>query len=163
MGLCRWPTRVGVLLSLMVVATSPALGQRLAEEPWWERSFQASSEYYLIKTDLVGSTFMHALLRAADRGVRVRLLLDDIMTKGYDAGMAGLDAHPNFQMRVFNPFNRGAAGRSLGALGSFSRINRRMHNKSFTVDLEYRIKTRRRFWGLCGRSKWCDNPVAQSF
>lgn len=91
-------------------------------------------QYYLIKTDLVGSTFVHALLRAADRGVRVRLLLDDIMTADYDAGMAALDSHPNFEVRVFNPFNRGAAGRSLGALGSFSRINRRMHNKSVTVD-----------------------------
>ncbi|MGI9199802.1 MAG: phospholipase D family protein [Woeseiaceae bacterium] len=97
-----------------------------------ERSIDV--QYYLIKTDLVGNTFVHALLRAADRGVRVRLLLDDIMTGGYDAGMAALDSHPNFEMRVFNPFNRGAAGRTLGALGSFSRINRRMHNKSVTVD-----------------------------
>jgi putative cardiolipin synthase len=96
-------------------------------------------QYYLIKTDLVGSTFLHALLRAADRGVRVRLLLDDIMTKDYDAGMAALDSHPNFQMRVFNPFNRGAAGRTLGAVGSFSRINRRMHNKSLTVDNQMTI------------------------
>ena len=96
-------------------------------------------QYYLIKTDLVGSTFIHALLRAADRGVRVRLLLDDIMTAGHDAGMAALDSHPNFEMRVFNPFNRGAAGRSLGAMGSFSRINRRMHNKSVTVDNQMTI------------------------
>ena len=96
-------------------------------------------QYYLIKTDLIGSTFIHALLRAADRGVRVRLLLDDIMTAGHDAGMAALDSHPNFEMRVFNPFSRGAAGRSLGALGSFSRINRRMHNKSVTVDNQMTI------------------------
>ena len=96
-------------------------------------------QYYLIKTDLIGNTFVHALLRAADRGVRVRLLLDDIMTAGHDAGMAALDSHPNFEMRVFNPFNRGAAGRSLGAMGSFSRINRRMHNKSVTVDNQMTI------------------------
>jgi putative cardiolipin synthase len=102
-----------------------------------ERSIDV--QYYLIKTDLVGNTFVHALLRAADRGVRVRLLLDDIMTGGYDAGMAALDSHPNFEMRVFNPFNRGAAGRTLGALGSFSRINRRMHNKSVTVDNQITI------------------------
>ena len=70
-------------------------------------------QYYLIKTDLIGSTFIHALLRAADRGVRVRLLLDDIMTAGHDAGMAALDSHPNFEMRVFNPFSRCAAGRAL--------------------------------------------------
>jgi putative cardiolipin synthase len=96
-------------------------------------------QYYLISTDLIGNTFVHALLRAADRGVRVRLLLDDIVTSGYDAGMAALDSHPNFQMRVFNPFNRGAAGRTLGALGSFSRINRRMHNKSVTIDNQITI------------------------
>jgi len=102
-----------------------------------ERSIDV--QYYLIKSDLVGNTFVHALLRAADRGVRVRLLVDDILTKGHDAGMAALDAHPNFHMRVFNPFNRGAAGRTLGALGSFSRINRRMHNKSVTVDNQMTI------------------------
>ncbi len=96
-------------------------------------------QYYLIEIDLVGATFIHALLRAADRGVRVRFLLDDIMTADYDAGMAALDSHPNFEMRVFNPFNRGAAGRTLGALGSFSRINRRMHNKSLTVDNQMTI------------------------
>jgi len=91
-------------------------------------------QYYLIKNDIVGRAFINALLRAADRGVRVRLLLDDMFTSGYDIGMAALHSHPDFEIRIFNPFNRGAAGRSLGAMGSFSRINRRMHNKSFTVD-----------------------------
>jgi len=91
-------------------------------------------QYYLIKNDIVGRAFINALLRAADRGVRVRLLLDDMFTSGYDIGLAALHSHPNFAIRIFNPFNRGAAGRSLGAIGSFSRINRRMHNKSFTVD-----------------------------
>ncbi len=96
-------------------------------------------QYYLIEIDLVGSAFVHALLRAADRGVRVRFLLDDIMTTNYDAGMAALDSHPNFEIRVFNPFNRGAVGRTLGAVGSFSRINRRMHNKSLTMDNQITI------------------------
>jgi len=91
-------------------------------------------QYYLIKDDVVGNAFVRSLLRAADRGVRVRLLLDDIFTKGYDAGMMALDSHPNFEIRIFNPFNRGAAGRTLGAATNFGRINRRMHNKSFTVD-----------------------------
>jgi putative cardiolipin synthase len=114
-----------------------ALAARLLLIDRAERSIDV--QYYLIKTDLVGNAFVHALLRAADRGVRVRLLLDDIMTSGYDAGMAALDAHANFEMRVFNPFNRGAVGRTLGALGSFSRINRRMHNKSVTVDNQITI------------------------
>ena len=114
-----------------------ALAARLLLIDRAERSIDI--QYYLIKDDLVGNAFVHALLRAADRGVRVRLLLDDIMTKGYDAGMAALDSHPHFEMRVFNPFNRGSAGRTLGALGSFSRINRRMHNKSVTVDNQLTI------------------------
>jgi putative cardiolipin synthase len=96
-------------------------------------------QYYLIKSDIVGRAFILTLLRAADRGVRVRLLLDDMFTKGYDVGMAALHSHPNFEIRIFNPFNRGAAGRSLGAMTSFSRINRRMHNKSFTVDNQITI------------------------
>ena len=54
------------------------------------------AQYYLIKSDVTGNAFVHALLRAADRGVRVRLLVDDIFTGGYDAGLAGLDSHPNW-------------------------------------------------------------------
>ena len=96
-----------------------------------ERSIDA--QYYLLKNDLAGRAFLYSLLHAADRGVRVRLLLDDIFTKGYDAGMAGLDSHPNFEIRIFNPFARRSA-RAVDGITSFSRINRRMHNKSFTAD-----------------------------
>ena len=96
-------------------------------------------QYYLVKNDIVGRAFVYALLKAADRGVRVRLLLDDMFTKGYDVGMAALHSHPNFEIRIFNPFRRGAAGRSLGAATEFGRINRRMHNKSFTVDNQITI------------------------
>jgi putative cardiolipin synthase len=109
-----------------------ALAARLLMAGRAERSIDA--QYYLIKSDTVGLAFINSLLQAADRGVRVRLLVDDVFTKGYDAGMAGLDSHPNFEIRIFNPFRRGAAGRSLGAAAEFGRVNRRMHNKSFTVD-----------------------------
>jgi len=91
-------------------------------------------QYYLIKNDIVGRAFIHSLLRAADRGVRVRLLLDDMFTSGYDIGLQGLESHPNFEIRIFNPFKRSTGGRSVGAITDFKRINRRMHNKSFTVD-----------------------------
>ena len=91
-------------------------------------------QYYLIKNDIVGRAFVHALLRAADRGVRIRLLLDDMFTSGYDIGLQALDSHPNFEIRIFNPFKRSKGGRTIGAVSNFSRINRRMHNKSFTVD-----------------------------
>ena len=108
-----------------------ALSARLLMAERAERTIDA--QYYLIKSDIVGATFMATLLAAADRGVRVRLLVDDIFTSGYDAGMAGLVTHPNFEIRVFNPFaNRSA--RFWDGITNLSRVNRRMHNKSFTVD-----------------------------
>ncbi len=101
-----------------------------------ERSIDA--QYYLITNDVVGRAFIYSLLMAADRGVRVRLLLDDIQTKGYDTGMAALDSHPDFEVRIFNPFASRTA-RAMDFLTNFSRVNRRMHNKSFTVDNEVTI------------------------
>jgi putative cardiolipin synthase len=109
-----------------------ALSIRLLLAERAERSIDL--QYYLIKNDLVGRVLMHSLLTAADRGVRVRLLLDDVFTKGYDAGLAVLDSHPNIEIRIFNPFYRGAAGKVVSGLTAFARVNRRMHNKSFTVD-----------------------------
>jgi putative cardiolipin synthase len=95
------------------------------------------AQYYLITNDMVGYLFIGSLLQTADRGVRVRLLLDDIQTSGYDAGMAALDSHPNFEVRIFNPW----ATRSLRIADAFqfNRINRRMHNKSFTADNQITI------------------------
>ena len=113
-----------------------ALSARLLLAARAERSIDL--QYYLIKNDTVGRALLKALLDAADRGVRVRLLLDDIFTSGYDSGMAALDSHPNFEIRIFNPFNRGAAG-GLGTATSFRRVNRRMHNKTFTVDSQITI------------------------
>ena len=108
-----------------------ALSARLLMAERAKRSIDA--QYYLLKNDITGRAFVFSLLEAADRGVRVRLLLDDMFTSGYDAGMAGLDSHPNVQIRIFNPFaNRSA--RIWNGITNFSRINRRMHNKSFTAD-----------------------------
>jgi putative cardiolipin synthase len=84
-----------------------ALASRLLLAERAERTIDA--QYYLIKNDIVSHAFINVLLRAADRGVRVRLLVDDIFTGGYDAGMAGLDSHPNFEIRIFNPFARRSA------------------------------------------------------
>lgn len=78
------------------------------------------------------------LRRAADRGVRVRLLLDDNSTTGLDAVLAALGAHPNIEVRLFNPF-RNRRWRLWGYLTDFSRLNRRVHNKSFTVDNQVTI------------------------
>lgn len=108
-----------------------ALAARLLLAERAESSIDA--QYYLIKNDITGNAFVSALLGAADRGVRVRLLLDDIFTGGFDAGLAGLNSHSNIEIRIFNPFAHRSA-RFMDGLTNFSRINRRMHNKSFTVD-----------------------------
>lgn len=108
-----------------------ALGTRLLITKRAERSIDA--QYYQIKPDPIGYLFIGSLLQAADRGVRVRLLIDDFLTHGHDAGIAAFDSHPNIEVRVFNPF-AGRKIRLIDALTDFRRINRRMHNKSFTVD-----------------------------
>ena len=91
------------------------------------------AQYYFILNDVTGHMFFRGLLKAADRGVRVRLLLDDIATQGYDPGLAALDSHPHFEVRIFNPFTR-SKGRVFSGVSEFGRVNRRMHNKSFTAD-----------------------------
>ena len=90
-------------------------------------------QYYIWHDDLSGTLLLEAVRRAADRGVRVRLLLDDNNTFGLDGVLAALDSHPQIDVRLFNAF-RGRRWRWLGFLTDFSRLNRRMHNKSFTAD-----------------------------
>jgi putative cardiolipin synthase len=90
-------------------------------------------QYYIWQEDLSGILLFEALQRAADRGVRVRLLLDDNPTFGMDERLAALDAHPNIEVRLFNPF-KFRFWRVFDYVADFRRVNRRMHNKSFTVD-----------------------------
>jgi putative cardiolipin synthase len=90
-------------------------------------------QYYIWHGDTTGKVLVERLLRAADRGVRVRVLLDDIGTAADDARLLAMDSHPNIEVRLFNPVaNR--SFRMLGMIADFSRTNRRMHNKSFTAD-----------------------------
>lgn len=96
-----------------------------------ERSLDV--QYYIWRKDMSGTVLLAALREAADRGVRVRLLLDDNNTAGLDPALAALDAHPNIEVRLFNPFLI-RASRWIGYLTDFARLNRRMHNKSFTAD-----------------------------
>ena len=114
-----------------------ALAARILLAQHAEKSIDV--QYYLIKNDIVGRAFITSLLQAADRGVRVRLLLDDMFTSGYDVGLAALDSHPNFEIRIYNPFHRGAGGKVQSVVSGFARINRRMHNKSFTIDNQMTI------------------------
>jgi putative cardiolipin synthase len=62
-------------------------------------------QYYLYHGDLVGRLFTDQLLKAADRGVRVRLLVDDMDMGGRDLGAVAMDSHPNMEVRLFNPFS----------------------------------------------------------
>jgi len=90
-------------------------------------------QYYLWEADATGRVLAQRLIRAADRGVRVRVLLDDISLSGNDAPLTALDAHSRIEVRVFNPFvNRQA--RFLDVALDAQRINHRMHNKAMVVD-----------------------------
>ena len=90
-------------------------------------------QYYIWPNDVSGKILFNMIHRAAVRGVRVRLLLDDNNTNGLDNVLAALNSHPNIEIRLFNPFlNR--KWRALGYLTDFPRLNRRMHNKTLTAD-----------------------------
>ena len=94
-------------------------------------------QYYIFANDATGRLVAQRLLAAADRGVRVRLLLDDIDIGDQLAMLDALDAHPNIEVRLFNPFgSRVSSGVAKAAqfLLDASRLNHRMHNKSFIVD-----------------------------
>ncbi|MEP0203002.1 MAG: phospholipase D family protein [Halioglobus sp.] len=90
-------------------------------------------QYYIWEPDETGRILAEHLVRAADRGVRVRLLVDDMNVAGRDAAIASLDAHPNIEIRIFNPFaNRSSA--MFDFLLDFDRVNHRMHNKIMVMD-----------------------------
>ncbi|MEH6593392.1 MAG: phospholipase D family protein [Halioglobus sp.] len=101
-----------------------------------ERSLDV--QYYLFHRDLSGRLLLHELLKAADRGVRVRLLVDDMDMADTDLGVAIIDAHPNIEMRLFNPFARNRS-RLSQYVSRFGSVTRRMHNKSFTADNQMTI------------------------
>lgn len=90
-------------------------------------------QYYIWRADMTGTLLMEELLDAANRGVRVRLLLDDNGINGTDNELAALNEHPNFEVRLFNPFVV-RKPKWFGNVTHFSRLNRRMHNKSITAD-----------------------------
>ena len=115
---------------------SDALGARVGLIDRAEKTVDIQS--YLIKDDLSGNLVALHLGQAADRGVRVRLLMDDALTDEVDSGLLSLDEHENIEVRVFNPFPR-RRSRFISLLANFNILNRRMHNKSFTVDNQVTI------------------------
>jgi putative cardiolipin synthase len=98
-------------------------------------------QYYIFHGDKTGALLGEALIKAADRGVRVRVLLDDIYTHRHESGILAVDSHPNIEVRLFNPFYY-RSGDPLIQLGQFlhdDRLNRRMHNKLFAADNQFAI------------------------
>jgi cardiolipin synthase C len=94
-------------------------------------------QYYLIQDDRTGRLLMRDLRDAALRGVRVRLLVDDLYTAGSDPMFRGLAAFPNVEVRLFNPFccaRQSVVSRYVASIGDFRRLNHRMHNKLFIAD-----------------------------
>jgi len=126
------PDRSGVLV---LDVPTDALVARMALAETADRTLDL--QYYEWAGDPVGHLFAARVLRAADRGVKVRVLLDDISLGGRDKAIAALDTHPNIEIRVFNPF----LGRRLSALVRpveflirGKGLNHRMHNKAFIAD-----------------------------
>ncbi|MPQ65331.1 MULTISPECIES: phospholipase D family protein [unclassified Pseudomonas] len=150
------------LPSQALAASESSFGRSIQEQaaPWQGRSgfrllpngseaFRARAElirnaqvsldlqYYIVHDGLSTRMLVDELLEAADRGVRVRILLDDTTSDGLDSVIGTLAAHPNIQIRLFNPLNLGrstGATRTLGRLFNLSQQHRRMHNKLWLAD-----------------------------
>lgn len=90
-------------------------------------------QYYIWDNDKIGALALYKIIQAADRGVKVRLLIDDNNSKSMEAVYLALDQHANIQVRLFNPY-RFRQLRPIDMVLDLKRINRRMHNKTFTAD-----------------------------
>lgn len=127
-GASSHPGKTGVL---PLADGKDALASRLALIERAEVSIDA--QYYIWHDDTFGILLLAALKEAADRGVRVRLLLDDNGVPGLDGYMAALNTLPNFDIRLFNP-STVRRPKLFGYTFDFFRMNRRMHNKALIAD-----------------------------
>ena len=143
-----WPRPTETLLGAIVEEAAPEQpglsGVELLVQP--DEAFQTrfaiaslaqkslDLQYYLWKGDLAGQLLIWRALQAADRGVRVRFLIDDIYHSGSDEIYALLDSHPNFEVRIFNPMASRGVGRYLNYAVYRKYLNHRMHNKIFLGD-----------------------------
>jgi putative cardiolipin synthase len=94
------------------------------------------TQYFIWQDDETGVLLFDRLLRAADRGVRVRLLVDDMVFAPDDRSVTAITLHPNIDIKIFNPGNvrRGMVGSAVDFLFNLKELNRRMHNKLFIAD-----------------------------
>lgn len=94
-------------------------------------------QYFIWSTDNIGILAAEALLRAADRGVRVRVIVDDLLIDAPDKSLLALTLHPNIDIRIYNPQTSVGVPlqkRLLNLLTNFRGVNQRMHNKTLVVD-----------------------------
>jgi len=99
-------------------------------------------QYFSVRNDTTGKLLLEAILHAADRGVRVRMLLDDWNLKDFESGVEALNTHPNIEIRVFNPFateNQSALSSMGNYFTRFDQFARRMHNKALIADNQMAI------------------------
>ncbi|MDD5058170.1 MAG: phospholipase D family protein [Sideroxydans sp.] len=94
-------------------------------------------QYFIWSADNIGILAAEALLRAAERGVKVRIIVDDLMIDAPDESLLALARHPNIDIRIYNP--KSSVGvplqkRALNVVGDFRGVNQRMHDKTFIVD-----------------------------
>jgi putative cardiolipin synthase len=118
----------------LVIEGTEAFVTRAHSARMAERSLDVQT--YIWHADLTGLYLAHVLLDAADRGVKVRLLIDDLDARAKNMGFAALASHPNIDVRLFNPFvtRSGTLVLVSEGLWNFDRLNRRMHNKTWIAD-----------------------------
>lgn len=110
-----------------------ALQKRLALANIAEHTIDA--QYYIWNSDKSGKRLVQKLIQAADRGVSVRIILDDFSVGDRNKQLLAVNSHSNIQIRIYNPFvNRSGAAKWFNFAFDFERLNRRMHNKTYTVD-----------------------------
>jgi putative cardiolipin synthase len=110
-----------------------ALNERLYLAEFAEHTIDV--QYYIWNSDKSGKRLSQKLIEAADRGVSVRIILDDFSVGDRNEQLLAVNSHPNIQIRVYNPFvNRSGAAKWLNFAFDFERLNRRMHNKTYTAD-----------------------------
>jgi len=137
-----------------------ALATRLMMADLAEKSLDL--QYYIWDADVSGHLLAERVIRAAERGVRVRILLDDMSIAGRDASIARISGHPRIQIRAFNPFRD--RGQKLDFLSDPSRVNRRSHNKIFVADNAFAIVGGRNigdhYFGVDDESNFRDLDIA---
>jgi cardiolipin synthase C len=119
----------------LLAAGDDALASRIALADHAQKTLDI--QYYIIDQDDSARALLRHVRMAADRGVRVRVLVDDLNTAGEDRRFLHLSERANIEVRVFNPFPGGRSAtwsKVAASLGDFGRINHRMHNKLFVAD-----------------------------